>query len=280
MAKNVLRDLMPPILWRIMRKLWAAFRTGGLYITDRSSGIPVSSDQIEEVFRFFSTFQDFRTNERCSTELGYDIAVVEFIKSYLYKEGRLGAYSLGLTGPPHDLMRELVCSRFNIAAYSLILEVGPGANPLFPKHLFPNSYSIDKYGTRGQLLVYGNVKFKESTADFRGGYSTIDMIPEVSKIVDESGGFDLVAGCHSFEHETRPLKALRNLHTILKRGGIVILFVPDGWSDDPSLGDSTHTLHLTPPMIHEFFNEVGGFKDLSIEPFRPNHDLLISAKKF
>lgn len=205
--KNTLRDLTPPILWRFLRRIVQM---------KLKNQISTSSYEVARVLEFFTTFQDFRTKERCSVELGYDLSVVELIRSHLYKQGQLGAYSLGLVGPPHDLMRDLVCNRFSIDSNTLILEIGPGASPLFPKELFPNSYSIDKYGTKGQLLLYGNVKLRESTADFLGGYSTIDEIDAISKIVEDSGGFDLVAGCHSFEHETKPLKALRNIQTVLK----------------------------------------------------------------
>jgi SAM-dependent methyltransferase len=237
-------------------------------------------EQVEKVFNFFATYQGFRTTELCSIELCYDIQTVRSIKAYLYKKGKLGAYSLNLTGSPHNLMRKFIHDKFEISHDSLILEVGPGANPLFPKEFYKNSVSIDKFGIKGQKLLFGNVKFKESTADFLGSYSTLDNIPELTEIVKSSGGLDVVAGCHSFEHETRPLKSLRNIHNVLRNEGTLILFVPDGWSDDITFrSDPTHTLNLTPPMIYEFFDSVEGFKDVSIEPFRPNFDIIISARK-
>lgn len=239
-----------------------------------------SAEQVEKVFNFFTTYQGFRTNELCSIRLCYDIQTVKSIKTYLYKKDRLGAYSLNLKGSPHNLMRKFIHDKFDISHDSLILEIGPGANPLFPKEIYKNSLSIDKFGIKGQKLLFGNVKLKESTADFLGSYSTIDNVPELTEIVEGSGGFNVVAGCHSYEHETRPLKSLRNMHDALRNEGILILFVPDGWSDDMTIrSDPSHTLNLTPPMIYEFFDTVKGFKDVSIEPFRPNFDIMISAKK-
>lgn len=269
--KNILQDLTPLFLWRYLHNLKKLILVGKQH--------EFSDEVVENIYQFFATFQDFRTNGRCSTELGYDISIVEKIKKQLYKDKRLGTYSLGLNGPPHALMREYIQSRFDLTENSLILEIGPGANPLFPKGKYMSTNSIDKYAVQGWKLFYGNVTNSISTADFQGSYSTIDQITEIADIIQKTGKFEFVVGCHSFEHETRPLKGLRNIYSILRKGGHVILFVPDGYSDDISIRDSTHAMYLTPDMIQELFEEIGGFKNLSIEPFRPNLDIVISAKK-
>ena len=271
---NILNDLTPPLIWRFSQRLKRKISL--IHSNKQTSTNP---ELVEKIFLFFSTFQDFRTNERCSAELGVDLSIVEQVKGQFYRENRLGTYSLGLQGPPHKLMREHIKSRFGIRSDSLILEIGPGANPLFPKKDYPNCFSVDKYGIKGQTLWYGNMKNMESVADFQGSYSTLDSVPKIAEMVNQMGGFDVVAGCHSFEHETCPLKGLRNILSVLRDGGIVILFVPDGWSDDNVCRDPTHTMYFTPDMVEEFFDEVGGFKDLNIEPFRPNLDIMISAVK-
>ena len=66
---------------------------------------------------------------------------------------------------------------------------------------------------------------------------------------------------------------------MLKDMGILVLFVPDGFSDDPNTKDPTHTLYVVPGMMEEFFEYAGGFRDITIEKFRPNADLVITAIK-
>jgi len=272
---DFVRDIIPPFLWRFILKLKRLILNG----RKREGQKKTSHEKIENVFHFFSEFQDFRTDERCSVELGIEITEVKLIKKQLYKDRRLGTYSLGLEGPPHALIRERISTRFGITKKTLILEIGPGANPLFPKTDYFNAISVDKYGTNGQMLLYGNMMNMVSISDFRGSYSTFNLIPEVQDILRKKGGFELIAGCHSFEHETRPITGLRNIYSSLRTGGRIILFVPDGWSDDLVCRDSTHTMYLTPDMIKEFFDEVSGFEDLIIESFRPNFDIMISAIK-
>jgi hypothetical protein len=266
-VKNTIRDFTPPIFWRTL----LALKNRAYTLTNRDEHLS------DDIYNFFTTFQDFRTNERCSIELGIALPVVERVRDQLYREHRLGIYSLGLQGPPQHLMREFIHSQFELRKDSLILEIGPGAYPLFPKQEYSNCFSVDKYGAKGTKLTY--LRNLESLADFQGSYSTFDSVPEITEIVKQTGGFDIVAGSHSFEHETCPLKGLRNICSVLRKSGRVILFVPDGWSDDMVSRDPTHTMYLTPEMIREFFDEVGGFKELMIKPFRPNLDIMISAVK-
>ena len=68
--------------------------------------------------------------------------------------------------------------------------------------------------------------------------------------------------------------------TAAKKGGIIALFVPNGYSDDPAFRtEITHTLFLVPDMIKEFFDYSGAFTDVAVENFRPNFDFFISAVK-
>lgn len=236
--------------------------------------------QREKVLDFFSNHQDFRTKETCEQRLGIDKYLVSTIREDLRRSGRLGAYSLGLNGPPQDHMRKLICKRYGIHNEATILEIGPGANPLFSKYEYDNYYSADKYGKEGDRLLIGNVSNKSATANFQASYSSLDQVKEITQLVEQFHGFDIVVGCHSFEHETQPLKGLTNVKNILKPGGRLILFVPDGWSDDINVRtDPSHTMYITPEMAKEFFEAVGGFDDLVIENFRPNFDLLVSAVK-
>ena len=67
---------------------------------------------------------------------------------------------------------------------------------------------------------------------------------------------------------------------MLKNGGYIVLFVPDGFSDDPSArNEMTHTLYLVPEMINEFFLYSNVFAKPTIETFRPNADYFIIAQK-
>lgn len=236
--------------------------------------------KIEDVLDFFCNYNDFRSLANCAKKTGLDIKDCEKIKLHLYHERRLGHYYFEADTPPHKYMREYIISAFSqITNNSCILEVGPGENPLFPISEYPNWYAVDKY------LEDGTIKFKDlewakdkypQERIFRGSFEDLSNIFESNGL---SGTFDLVAASHSYEHVFKPIEALKQANKMLKAGGLLCLFVPDAFTDDPSSKDPTHTIYIVPEMMEEFFHYAGGWKDISIQSFRPNADLVVTAIK-
>lgn len=209
---------------------------------------------------------------------GLSQAQCECIKIYLYKKQLLGNHYFEQSAPLHTYIKDRIIDDFpHISRYARILEVGSVNCFVFSQQEYPHWYGIDNF--------YGNsrINFKENKCFgyrysnkniFQGRYENLTQV-----LMNHVAQFDLVVGYHSFEHVFQPITALREVYNVLRPGGIFVLFVTDGYSDDPSTKDSSHTLCLVPDMIHDFFAAAGGFSELKIEPFRPNVDLYISAVK-
>lgn len=245
------------------------------YWRQRNDEKGISDTEIKKVEDFFAGFPDFRTYERCAEELNLSVEIVELIYKKLCKERRLGPYSLGIQGNPQKYMLAYLCDKLPIVRESLILEVGPGCNPVFNKQEFPLLFSVDRYFT-GQ---YGNAFGQRSVADAIATYSNLAECQELSEFINKYGAFDLVFGSHSFEHEVRPVKAIRSIRSVLKVGGAVALFVPDGFSNEEGLRDPSHTMNITPDMAYDLFEAAGGFVDIEVTPWRPNWDQILIAKR-
>lgn len=238
-------------------------------------------DEVERVFDFFRSYADFRTLEACARETGLPLRRCRSIEKYLYRTRRLGAYSLGADVPPQASMRGRVLRRFPwISTESRILEVGPGSEPLFPPDEYPDWWGVDKYCYGGVALARGGSPVDRSDPEarkFRGSWEEL-----AGAFPDDgfAGTFDLVAASHSYEHVSRPIQSLIEAARMLRSGGGLALFVPDGLSDDPTMrGHPNHTLYVVPEMIDEFFRYAGGFTNVTVESFRPNCDCFVSAER-
>ncbi len=238
--------------------------------------------EIKRVQDFYCNYTGFRSFAACAKQTCLDIWLCEAIKEYLYEKRMLGLYYFEENSPPQRYMREYILEKFSqIKADSYILEVGPGEHPLFPIKQYRNWYAVDKYYD----YESGVIKFKDlnwgenkypSEKIFSGSFEDLNKIFEPKGL---SGNFDLIVASHSYEHVFKPIESLKQANKALVRGGIICLFVPDAFTDDLSTKDPTHTLYITKEMMEEFFHYAGGFKDISIEPFRPNADLVITAIK-
>lgn len=238
-------------------------------------------DDVEKVFDFFRSYTDFRTLQACARETGLPLRRCRRIKKYLYRTRRLGAYSLGADVPPQASMRDLALRRFPwVTTESRILEVGPGDLPLFSPDEYPDWWGVDKYcyGGASESEGQGPVVRSDSEArKLRGSWEDL-----ASAFPDDgfAGTFDLVAASHSYEHVSRPIRSLIEAGRMLRSGGGLALFVPDGLSDDPTMrGQPDHTLYAVPEMIDEFFRYAGGFTNVTVESFRPNCDCFVSAER-
>jgi len=175
------------------------------------------------------------------------------------------------------MRREILRLFPELTPASAILEIGPGEHPLFPADAYRNWIGVDKYFEHGKIR-FKNLDWQNRNLNIvQGSYENLS---EIEALRPQTGRFDLVCGSHSYEHVFKPIGSLIECRKMLKPGGGLALFVPDGFSDEPaSRNEMTHTLYLVPAMIEEFFHHAGGYCDLQVKTFRPNADYMITARK-
>jgi SAM-dependent methyltransferase len=241
-----------------------------------SLGRRFTSQEQYAVEQYYREYQGFRSLEACVEQTGFTLEKCSKIKQYLYKKHLLGNYYFKANTPPQSFMRERITKAFpQITNDSLILEVGPGDLPLFPPKEYRNWTGCDPFWD-GEAIHFRQMNWAKGR--YPQGKMRCGSWENLSETYPNLvGKIDIVAGSHSFEHSSRPISALREAARMLKHGGILALFVPDGFSEDPSNQDPTHTIYVVPGMLEEFFSCVGGFEQIQIEPFRPNADLFVSA---
>lgn len=246
----------------------------------KANGITVTYEQVNAIGDFFKNYQGFRNAYSCSKVTNIDENICEAVKQYLFQNRKLGLYYFEKDVPPQKYMRQYILEKFSqVRKESPILEIGPGNNPIFLKSEYKNWIGIDKNwdgrAIRFRDRVWGENKYDESSI-FSGGWENISQVCSNNGIDYK---FDLICSSHSYEHTFTPIQSLIEASKMLKSGGILVLFVPDGFSDDPNTKDPTHTIYAVPEMIEEFFKFARDYKHINIEPFRPDSDLVITAVK-
>ncbi|MBR6163823.1 class I SAM-dependent methyltransferase [bacterium] len=237
--------------------------------------------EYKAVLDFFLHYQSFRTLYDCSRETKLDIEKCRIIKKKLYKDRQLGMYYFRPKSDPHIFMFEYIARLVpNFSSKMNIAEIGPGRLPIISDKHFVNWVGIDYNFKDGQIDFNGRIwdisKYPTNNV-YKGTWETCSKIDELR---DRLGSFDFVIGSHSFEHVFKPIEALNSASELLKPNGYLVLFVPDGFSDEPAArNEMTHTLYLVPDMIEELFHYCGKYKNLKIETFRPNYDYVITAQK-
>jgi len=270
-----LRQIIRKNLWFIIN----AKRHGRYNITDVHLEKKYKNE-IEKIKRFYFDYNDFRLDDTCAKVTDLDIKLCRRVKEYLYKKRIIGNYIFKENAHPQKYMRELVLKKHPlIDVNSNILEVGPGNSPIFDYSEYKNWFAVDKFYQKDRInfrdLTWA-VDLYPSDKICQGAWENLyDSVSENTK-----KEFDLIISSHSFEHCFKPISSLIEASKLLKKDGLIVLFVPDGFSDHPSARDEmTHTLYLVPEMITEFFQYADVFYDLEIKSFRPNIDYIITAKK-
>lgn len=234
----------------------------------------------KEILGYCTTAQELRTAENCARYFKgkYSVQKCGDIIRALFYDGEMGAYCMGEGLEPQPFMQEYILKNFkNIDEQSKIMEVGPGNFPLFNEEVYKNWYSCD-INYDGSMILFSEQEWAKNKYKkiYQGCWENL------SEVCNENGireDFDLVCGSHSFEHCHRPIKALEEAAKILKPGGVLVLFVPDGYSTWYGNFDMTHAMYLVPEMVEDLFSKVEGFAEVKCEQFRKNMDLVISAKK-
>lgn len=237
-------------------------------------------DVIRDIYRFCLTAQTVRTAENCSAYYGgkYSTKVCEEVIQYLFDTRKMGAYYFAANEDPQCYMQQYILKNFpEINGDSYILEVGPGNNPLFSERDYPNWYSCDINYHKGVINFSGQIWGKDMYKHiYNGGWENLSEVCAENALPT---GYDLVCGSHSFEHNHKPIQALSECNKVLKECGILVLFVPDGYSTWSGNYDKTHSLYFTPDMVEDFFEAAGGYKEICCKQFRKNMDLVITARK-
>lgn len=240
----------------------------------------ITEEEINKVFNFFSNYNGLRTSLACANITGISQSKCEKIKRKLYKQRKLGFYFFEAGIPPQKYMKDYIIKKFNqINFSSKIVELGPGEFPVFDYKEYKNWIGVDKNYDGRQInfkeLEWSLNKYPTNKI-INGGFENLTQCLDKISLV---GKVDLVVASHVFEHTLIPIKSLIEANKILCSGGLLILFVPDGFSDDAISKDPTHTLYLNKAMIEEFFFYAGGYYNLEIRAFRPNADLVVTAIK-
>lgn len=238
-------------------------------------------DAIKDIYHFCLTAEEVRTAENCSQYYGgkYSVKVCEDVIQYLFDARKMGAYYFAKDEDPQRYMQEYIIKNFSeINRNSYIMEVGPGNNPLFLEGEYPNWYSCDINYKNGIINFSGKIWGKGMYQHiYEGGWENLSEVCATNMLPTK---YDLVCGSHSFEHNHRPIRALNECAKVLKENGILVLFVPDGYSTWSGNYDKTHALYFTQEMVEDFFEATGGgYKDVCCKQFRKNMDLVITARK-
>lgn len=242
-----------------------------------SNQVQLTRDQYNKVYNFFTTYKGFRSIEACSYVTSIDLELCRVIHNYIYGKRLIGGYYFEETIPPQKFMNYYIKDKFKELNYdSKILEIGPGEYPLFDFNKYNNWVAVDPN-------YYDNKIQFEHREWAVGKYPTDKIIRcDWSKLSEQlsENSFDFVVSSHVFEHVFKPITCLKEAYKVLKPNGKLVMFVPDGYMCDFNLRlEVTHMLYLVPDMIEEFFYYAGGFKDITVEQFRPDYDIVITATK-
>lgn len=236
---------------------------------------------IKDIYHFCLEVEMLRTPENCAKYFNdkYKVKTCADVIQYLFDTRKMGAYYFAENEDPQPYMQEYITKNFpEINHDSYIMEVGPGDNPLFLESEYPNWYSCDINYENGVIDFSGKIWGENMYGHiYKGGWENLSKVCERNMLPRQ---YDLICGSHSFEHNHRPIRALKECIKLLKENGILVLFVPDGYSTWSGNYDPTHSLYFTRDMAEDFFNAIGGgYSDVHCKQFRKNMDLVITARK-
>jgi SAM-dependent methyltransferase len=172
------------------------------------------------------------------------------------------------------------------------LDAGYDADPRARRHeAYRRLRFLRRYVRTGRLLEVGSAVGYFLAAAKRGGFAVVGIEPaaELARTAGERFGVDVRAGfvedaelepasvdavCawHVLEHIPDPLAVLRELHTVLKPGGILALEVPNAGSVEaerlgaawPHWDPAHHVGHYTPVALRTLI-ERAGYEVLHVE---------------
>lgn len=72
---------------------------------------------------------------------------------------------------------------------------------------------------------------------------------DVHNLPFEEETYDMIFSCHAFEHFENPVQALREIHRVLKPGGVIYLITPYPCEHQICHADDDHIFVLTPHQM-------------------------------
>ena len=95
----------------------------------------------------------------------------------------------------------------------------------FPVYLFAKR--IDGVNYSAETVWEGKIEEGSSYtySDGKKGFQYISEASELNEIENEK--YDFLLSCHSLEHIANPIKALQRWNEVLKKGGKIVLILPD-----------------------------------------------------
>ena len=234
------------------------------------------------VLDFFTGYGYYRTLEICAKKTGIPLVECRALVSDMYRNRLLGGYVFEKSEKkvhPHKHMYKFIMDKFNgITKDSKILEIGPGNYSIFNPEEYVNWTSVDKFFNKEKNCIEYSHRVTGENIYPEGRIQKGEW-ENLSELFSENE-FDVIVSSHTFEHTAKPIKALKEAFKVLKNGGYIINFMPDGFSNDPNLRlEVTHSIYAVPDLIEEFFEYAGGYVEISIMPFRSWYDVIVIAKK-
>jgi predicted SAM-dependent methyltransferase len=154
------------------------------------------------------------------------------------------------------------------------IEIG-GPSGLFASNIMPIyelAQTIDGCNFSSNTVWEGNITseqyryFKEKT-----GKQFISEGSDLSYIGDEE--YDFVLSCHNLEHFANPVKAVKEWYRILKKGGTMLLVLPDKRFTFDNKREYTSFDHLVNDFIQQtpetdltHMEEILQFHDMKLDP--------------
>lgn len=89
--------------------------------------------------------------------------------------------------------------------------------------------------------------------------------------------FDEVTSVHSLEHLYKPYECLCEIKRVLKKGGELIVIVPDASACRADWNDRAHVISFTPPSLESLLMKV--FEVKKIESIMNGENILAVCKK-
>lgn len=113
-----------------------------------------------------------------------------------------------------------------VPRHGLGIEIGPGYNPLVPKSEGWNTLVVDHASQAELIEKYRKIgvdpsRIQETDIIWHGG-PLHEALP-----AEKHGTFDYCVASHVIEHIPNPIAFLLSLSTLLKKGGVIALAIPD-----------------------------------------------------
>jgi len=138
-----------------------------------------------------------------------------------------------------------------------VLDFGCGPGGVLRNLTATRKIGVEPNQSLHRILLDSNIEVMSSTA-------------EACELLGE-GVCDYIISNHALEHVRNPVQEINNLRYLLKKGGMIILFVPfEGLNNKFEQDDKNRHLYTwSPKNLGNLFLEVGGWDEIDAQKFLP-----------